>query len=351
MGKTLRNSRKLRWFFLSCIIILSAAAIATLVAVLLFAFDVTNSGTAVLILCIAVAIAAVAAVLSMLMSRVILAPVTRLSEASRQIARGEFDLSLTYEGGIAEFEDTYQSFNTMAQELKGIETLRSDFIANVSHEFKTPLTAIEGYAMLLQDHELPQKEQAECAEKILQSAGRLSTLVSNILMLTKLEQQTDGVETAPFWLDEQLRQVMVGLEPLWGAKDLELDLELEPMRYNGNEDLLYHVWSNLLSNAVKFSPQGAVLSVRLEKQERSVIFTVTDRGPGMSADVQRHIFDKFYQGDPSRRQEGSGLGLPLAKRITQLCGGTISVHSQPGQGSIFTVTLPIQKSKENPQAY
>ena len=226
MGKTLRNSRKLRWFFLSCIIILSAAAIATLVAVLLFAFDVTNSGTAVLILCIAVAIAAVAAVLSMLMSRVILAPVTRLSEASRQIARGEFDLSLTYEGGIAEFEDTYQSFNTMAQELKGIETLRSDFIANVSHEFKTPLTAIEGYAMLLQDHELPQKEQAECAEKILQSAGRLSTLVSNILMLTKLEQQTDGVETAPFWLDEQLRQVMVGLEPLWGVKDLELDLEL-----------------------------------------------------------------------------------------------------------------------------
>ena len=340
MRKTLRNSKKLRWFFLSCIIILSAAAIATLVAVLLFAFDVTNSTTAMVLLCIAVAIAAVAAVLSMLMSRVILAPVTRLSEASRQIARGEFGLNLTYDGTIPEFQDTYQSFNTMAKELSAIETLRSDFIANVSHEFKTPLTAIEGYAMLLQDHELPQKEQAECAEKILQSAGRLSTLVSNILMLTKLEQQTDRVEKAPFWLDEQLRQVMVGLEPLWGAKDLELDLELEPLRYNGSEDLLYHVWSNLLSNAVKFSPQGAVLSVRLEKREKSAVFTVTDRGPGMTADVQRHIFDKFYQGDHSRRQEGSGLGLPLAKRITQLCGGTISVQSQPGQGSTFTVTLP-----------
>ena len=341
MRKTLRNSKKLRWFFLSCIIILSAAAIATLVAVLLFAFDVTNSTTAMVLLCIAVAIAAVAAVLSMLMSRVILAPVTRLSEASRQIARGEFGLNLTYDGTIPEFQDTYQSFNTMAKELSAIETLRSDFIANVSHEFKTPLTAIEGYAMLLQDHELPQKEQAECAEKILQSAGRLSTLVSNILMLTKLEQQTDRVEKAPFWLDEQLRQVMVGLEPLWGAKDLELDLELEPLRYNGSEDLLYHVWSNLLSNAVKFSPQGAVLSVRLEKREKSAVFTVTDRGPGMTADVQRHIFDKFYQGDHSRRQEGSGLGLPLAKRITQLCGGTISVQSQPGQGSTFTVTLPM----------
>ena len=341
MRKTLRNSKKLRWFFLSCIIILSAAAIATLVAVLLFAFDVTNSTTAMVLLCIAVAIAAVAAVLSMLMSRVILAPVTRLSEASRQIARGEFGLNLTYDGTIPEFQDTYQSFNTMAKELSAIETLRSDFIANVSHEFKTPLTAIEGYAMLLQDHELPQKEQAECAEKILQSAGRLSTLVSNILMLTKLEQQTGVVEKAPFWLDEQLRQVMVGLEPLWGAKDLELDLELEPLRYNGSEDLLYHVWSNLLSNAVKFSPNGGVLSVRLEKREKSAVFTVTDRGPGMTADVQRHIFDKFYQGDQSRRQESSGLGLPLAKRITQLCGGTISVQSQPGQGSTFTVTLPM----------
>ena len=341
MGKTLRNSRKLRWFFLSCIIILSAAAIATLVAVLLFAFEVTNSTTAMVLLCIAVAIAAVAAVLSMLMSRVILAPVTRLSEASRQIARGEFGLNLTYDGTIPEFQDTYQSFNTMAKELSAIETLRSDFIANVCHEFKTPLTAIEGYAMLLQDHDLPKKDQAECAEKILQSAGRLSTLVSNILMLTKLEQQTDRVEKAPFWLDEQLRQVMVGLEPLWGAKDLELDLELEPLRYNGSEDLLYHVWSNLLSNAVKFSPNGGVLSVRLEKREKSAVFTVTDRGPGMTADVQRHIFDKFYQGDHSRRQEGSGLGLPLAKRITQLCGGTISVQSQPGQGSTFTVTLPM----------
>ncbi len=340
MGKSLRNSKKLRWFFLSCIIILSAAGVATLVAVLLFAFDVTNSGTAMVLLCIAVAIATVAAILSMLMSRIILAPVTRLSEASQRIARGEFDLSLTYEGGIPEFRDTYQSFNTMVQELSTIETLRSDFIANVSHEFKTPLTAIEGYAMLLQDHELPRKEQDECAEKILQSAGRLSTLVSNILMMSKLEQQTEMVEKAPFWLDEQLRQVLVGLESLWSAKNLELDLELQPLRYNGSENLLYHVWSNLLGNAVKFSPNGGVLSVRLTRQGQSVVFSVADQGAGMTEDVQRHIFDKFYQGDHSRRQEGSGLGLPLAKRITQLCGGTISVQSQPGQGSTFTVTLP-----------
>ena len=202
-----RNSR-LRWLFLSCIIILSAAAAATLVAVLLFAFDVTDSGTAVIILCFAVAIAAVAAVLSMIMSRVVLAPVSRLSQASRQIAGGDFDLKLTYDGAIAEYRDTYESFNTMARELSTIETLRSDFIANVSHEFKTPLTAIEGYAMLLQDHGLSPEERADCAQRIMDSAGRLSTLVSNMLMLSKLEQQTTAVETAPFWLDEQIRQVL-----------------------------------------------------------------------------------------------------------------------------------------------
>ena len=336
----LRNSNKLRWFFLSCIIILSAAAVATLVAVLLFAFDVTDSTTAVIILCIAVAVAAVAALLSMIMSRVVLAPVARLSAASRQIAGGDFDLNLTYEGAIEEYRDTYQSFNTMARELSTIETLRSDFIANVSHEFKTPLTTIEGYAMLLQDQELSAEERADCAQRILDSAGRLSGLVTNMLMLSKLEQQTTAVEKAPFWLDEQIRQVMVGLEPVWGPKELQLELDLPPVKFNGNESLLYHVWSNLLSNAVKFSPKGAPLTVTLKEQGGRVTFSVTDRGPGMSEDVQRHIFDKFYQGDSSRKQEGSGLGLPLAKRVAQLCGGSITVQSKPGAGSTFTVTLP-----------
>ena len=336
----LRNSNKLRWFFLSCIIILSAAAVATLVAVLLFAFDVTDSTTAVIILCIAVAVAAVAALLSMIMSRVVLAPVARLSAASRQIAGGDFDLNLTYEGAIEEYRDTYQSFNTMARELSTIETLRSDFIANVSHEFKTPLTTIEGYAMLLQDQELSAEERADCAQRILDSAGRLSGLVTNMLMLSKLEQQTTAVEKAPFWLDEQIRQVMVGLEPVWGPKELQLELDLPPVKFNGNESLLYHVWSNLLSNAVKFSPKGAPLTVTLQEQGGRVTFSVTDRGPGMSEDVQRHIFDKFYQGDSSRKQEGSGLGLPLAKRVAQLCGGSITVQSKPGAGSTFTVTLP-----------
>lgn len=195
--------------------------------------------------------------------------------------------------------------------------------------------------MLLQDQELSSEERADSAQRIVDSAGRLSALVSNILMLSKLEHHTADVEKSPFRLDEQIRQVMVGLEPIWGPKELQLELDLQPLRYEGNESLLYHVWSNLIGNAVKFSPAEGPLAVTLRREGQQVVFSVTDRGPGMSQDVQRHIFDKFYQGDRSRRQEGSGLGLPLAKRVVELCGGTISVESRPGQGSTFTVTLPM----------
>ena len=159
-------------------------------------------------------------------------------------------------------------------------------------------------------------------------------------MLTKLEQQTAGPEATRFWLDEQLRQALLELEPLWSAKELQLELDLPPLRCTGPQELLYHVWTNLLGNAVKFSPPGGVLTLRLTEQPDALQVSVTDCGPGMTEDVQRHIFDKFYQGDTSRKQEGSGLGLPLAKRILQLCGGSVTVSSAPGRGSTFTVTLP-----------
>ena len=267
-------------------------------------------------------------------------PIVKLGEAMRQVAGGNFDVRLDERSRFREIREINKNFNIMAKELGATEILQTDFVTNVSHEFKTPITAIEGYAMLLQDRDLTEGERADCAQRILDSAGRLSALVSNILLLSKLEQQTASVEKSPFRLDEQIRQVMVELEPLWEPKELELELELPPLRYEGSESLLYHVWSNLLSNAVKFSPQGGALTVTLAEDEGTVVFSVTDRGPGMSADVQRHIFDKFYQGDPSRRQEGNGLGLPLARRITELCGGGIAVSSAPGRGSTFEVTLP-----------
>ena len=163
----------------------------------------------------------------------------------------------------------------MARELGTIETLREDFIANVSHEFKTPLTAIEGYAMLLQDESLPAAERAEYAGRILSSSNRLSSLVSNILLGSKLEQDDVSMPVAAFRLDEQIRQALLSLEPLWTEKELALDVELEEVRYTGCERLLYHVWSNLLSNAVKFSPPGGTLTLRLRPEGNGAVFSVT----------------------------------------------------------------------------
>lgn len=327
-------------FLWASLILIIAAVVLALTMLLLYKLHVTEEEATMVVICAAAALAAVSAVLSVLMSRAVLHPIRRISEASRQVATGDFDVNLEYTGSIRDIRDTYESINTMAKELSGIETLRSDFIANVSHEFKTPLTAIEGYAMLLQDESLPRSERQECLEKILSGVGRLSDLVSNILMLSKLEQEKVRARRAPFRLDEQIRQAILSLEPLWSEKELVLEPELEEMRYNGSESLLYHVWSNLLSNAVKFSPVGGKLTVTLWAEGEKAICTVTDEGPGMSEETQKHIFEKFYQGDFSRGQDGSGLGLPLAKRIVELSGGTVQVESAPGKGSTFRVVLP-----------
>ena len=323
----------------SLIIIMVAVALA-LTMLLLYKLGIAREDVTMVLLCVASAVAAASAALSALLSSAVLHPISRISDASRQIATGDFSVHLEYTGSIREIRETYDSINAMARELNSIETMRSDFIANVSHEFKTPLTAIEGYAMLLQDGHLPEEERQDCAERILSATGRLSALVSHILMLSKLEQQDVRLENTSFRLDEQIRQAILQLEPLWSEKELQLEPELEELRYCGSEQLLYHVWSNLLDNAVKFSPRGGKLRICLKTEEDSIRFSVADEGPGMEAQTLRHIFDKFYQGDPSRRQNGSGLGLPLSKRIIQLSGGEIRVESKPGAGSCFTVTLP-----------
>ena len=340
MAEKPRVKTKLFQFFWACVITLIVAGVMALTVLLLYLLGVTRPETAVALGCAAMTVSVAGAIVSMVMSRILLAPVARLSDASRQIARGDFDLTVEYSGSIEEIRTTYESFNTMARELGAIETLRKDFIANVSHEFKTPLTAIEGYAMLLQDGSLPESERAEYAGRILSSSNRLSSLVSNILLLSKLEQQDVAMPVNTFRLDEQIRQALLSLEPLWTKKELALDVELDEVRHTGCERLLYPVWTNLLGNAVKFSPAGGRLTLRLKTEDKKAVFSVSDQGPGISEDEMRHIFDKFYQGDSSRKQEGSGLGLALVRRVLQLCGGKIAVQSAPGAGSTFTVSLP-----------
>lgn len=283
-------------------------------------------------------------VITAISGRKILTPIIDLSEAAKQVAKGDFSIRVAHEEHRVDvLGEMAVNFNRMVQELGGIETLRNDFIVNVSHEFKTLIAAIEGYATLMQDHDLSPKERQEYSRLIIESTRQLSSLSSNILKLSKLENQEYIVDKSQFGLDEQIRQALLLLEAQWNDKDINLDLDLEPVVFYGNEDLLMQVWLNLLGNAIKFTDRGGEIAVHLSTTGHAVTVTITDSGIGMTEEVMKHIFVKFYQGDKSRSAEGNGLGLPLVRRIVELCGGEISVESTPGEGSGFTVSFPIEE--------
>ena len=278
--------------------------------------------------------------LSIIMSRFFLRPVTRMGRAMERVAAGDFTVRLDNPGALGEMRDSYAHFNTMTRALAATETLQSDFISNVSHEFKTPINAIEGYAMLMQDAGNDPALQREYADKILLSTRRLSELVNNILLLSKVDNQTMPLEKHPYRLDEQLRRAILLLERKWTQKQIEWDVDMDEATYTGNESLMLHVWVNLLDNAIKFDPVGGEIRLRLHCESTCIRITVSDNGPGIPKDQQSAIFERFYQADGSHKSEGNGLGLALARRIVRMCGGEISVSSEPGKGSCFTVELP-----------
>ena len=236
--------------------------------------------------------------------------------------------------------EIYTGFNLMAHELNSTEILQTDFVSNVSHEFKTPINAIEGYSTLLQGSEHLDQHEQEYVEKILLNTRRLSSLVGSILLLSRLENQQIPTNQTEYRLDEQIRQSVVAQETAWVSKEIELDVDLERVFYLGNEPTMRHVWDNLISNAIKFSPQGGLIKLRLTRKLRKLIFTIEDQGPGLSEEAQRHIFDKFYQGDSSHKQEGNGLGLALVKRILTIEKGQVTAENLPDGGCRFVVILP-----------
>lgn len=283
-------------------------------------------------------------IFAFMFSSKILSPITRLDKALQKVAAGDFTVRLDTQTRIDVIRNIYNDFNLMTRELSATETLRSDFVSNVSHEFKTPLNAIEGYAMLLQDPGQDAEERAECAEKILVNARRLSELVGNMLLISRVENQNMPFEKTVYRLDEQIREAIVMLEPNWSEKRLDFDVDLQSIEYCGTEKLLYHVWSNLIGNAVKFSYPEGLIKIRLYLRDGAVVFKVADAGPGISAQEQSHIFEKFYQADASHKSEGNGLGLALVKQILDVLGGQVAVYSEPGFGATFTVSLPLQQA-------
>lgn len=251
-------------------------------------------------------------------------------------------MAMQSDSKLKEVRDIYESFNRMVKELGNTETLQTDFISSVSHEFKTPINAIEGYASLLQDHHQSPEEQETYIEKILFNTRRLSTLTGNILLLSKINNQSIRPQRTAYRLDEQIRQAIVALEQKWTEKNIDFDVELDKVTYSGYESLLLHVWSNFIDNAIKFDPQGGMICLRLRQTGDEVVFTIDDNGPGVAPEEQKRIFHKFYQSDSSREMSGNGLGLALVKQIVEFSGGTVSVENLPEAGCRFTVRLPMQ---------
>lgn len=284
---------------------------------------------------------AIVSVLMAFLSKWIFKPISQLGSAMQEVANGNFHVQLDETQRFKEIGRIFANFNQMVGALRSTEILQTDFVSNVSHEFKTPINAIEGYATLLQSDSLPSSpENAEYVDRILFNTHRLSKLVSNILLLSKVDNQAIETQKTSFRLDEQIRQSIVMLEPEWEKKDLYFDVNLESISFVGNETLLIHVWDNLLSNAVKFTPPCSTIRICLKRDRDEIVCTVDDEGPGISPDEQNHVFEKFYQSDGSHKAEGNGLGLALVKQILTISGGSIAVENLPEAGCRFSVFLP-----------
>lgn len=227
----------------------------------------------------------------------------------------------------------------MAKELKSIDSIHKDFVSNVSHEFKTPITSIKGFAKLIKEGRLSDEQLKEYSEIIVNESERLSLLSSNLLRLSELDGKSIREQAAKFALDEQIRNTLLILEAQWTNKDIDLDIYLEKISYLGNEHLLQQVWLNLIQNAIKFSHQNGVIRVSLHKYNGIIKVDIVDNGIGISDEDKERVFDRFYKADKSRSKDGNGLGLAIAKKIVELSSGKIYFESELGKGSKFTVEL------------
>ena len=270
-----------------------------------------------------------------------LKPINDLVEAMREVSQGDFSVRVDATDVTGDMGRLVTSFNDMAGELGGLEMFRKDFINNFSHEFKTPIVSIKGFARQLERDDLTEQQRREYLDIIISESERLANMSGNVLLLSRLENQTIVTDRTRYRLDEQIRRCILLMEKQWTRKGLELDLDLDEAEFYGNEEMLRHVWVNLLGNAIKFSPEDGTLSVRLTLEGDFAAVTVRDQGPGMDEATRRRVFEKFYQGDTAHAAEGNGLGLALVKRIVDLCQGRIAVESAPGQGAAFTVWLPL----------
>ena len=275
-------------------------------------------------------------------------PVERILDAAHRITNGDFSTRIKpihKKRAYNEYDIIIEDFNKMAQELSSIETLKTDFISNVSHELKTPLAVIQNYATMLQNDNLSDEERKECAKNLTRASKNLSELITSILRLNKLENQQIFPKNEKFSLSEQICECMLKFENQWEEKEIDIITDLdESIEIEADKELIEIVWSNLLSNAFKFTDKGGRVSVSARQDGGSAVVRIADTGCGMTEETGRHIFEKFYQGDTSHATRGNGLGLALVKRVIDITMGEITVESKLGSGSAFTVRLPLKKT-------
>ncbi|MBE6758497.1 MAG: HAMP domain-containing histidine kinase [Ruminococcaceae bacterium] len=268
-----------------------------------------------------------------------LRPIRELNKAIKIISRGNFNVRVSVPKN-AEMRELVDNFNRMTRDLGSTETLQKDFVNNVSHEFKTPLASINGFAKLMQNEDLGDEQRREYAAIIAEESERLARLSASILQLTRLDNASAMTNVAEYSLDEQLRRTIVLLASQWEAKSIEMEVEVDSITVSGNKELLGEVWMNLLTNAIRYTPEHGHITVRATELLDDIQVEVEDDGCGMTPEVASRVFERFYQGDSSRSGEGNGLGLALVKRVVELSGGSVAVESTPGSGSIFRVRLP-----------
>ena len=269
-------------------------------------------------------------------------PTKIITEATEKIMSGDFSVRIKpmQNSGMEGFNQIAMAINQMAEELSSVETLRTDFIANVSHEMKTPLAVMQNYGTLLQTPDLSDEKRIEYAKGITDGSRRMADMMTNILKLNRLENQQIYPQVSEFDLGEQICECLLQYENVWEKANIEIETDIaEDVKVKADAELLGHVWNNLFSNAFKFTPSGGTVTVSLTATDHHAIVKVTDTGCGMTPEVGAHIFEKFYQGDTSHSVQGNGLGLALVKRVIDIMQGEISVESAVGKGSTFTVRI------------
>lgn len=332
------------WIVFALIVLSVALALALYSAgqylVLLLGVDVQPDAYMLWVPLIALAVSAIlGTVLAIVLNRYYLRPVAQLLAATRAVAEGDFSVRVPARKNPRDLAECIRSFNKMTAELGRLELLQTDFVNTFSHEFKTPIISIRGFARLLQSERLTPAQRREYTDTIIRESERLAAMSTNVLLLSRYENTGIVTEKTRYPLDEQIRRCIALQERAWLEKDIDIEGELAPVTFYGSEDLVEHIWSNLISNAIRFTPPGGQISVVLRQEGGEVCVIVSDTGCGMDEQTQAHIFDKFYKG-AAQQSPGNGLGLAIVRRAVELCGGSIRVASSPGCGSSFFVTLP-----------